>query len=220
MQETNFENKKGHFLSFEGLDGAGKSTLIAGIRDAFLAVEKDPARVIVTREPGGTPLAEKIRHLILKTEGEPPTPEAEILLYEASRAQHVAKVIAPAIKSGKIVLSDRFSESTIAFQCYGRGISQPEVEKLNRYAEQGTRPDLVILLDLTVEESRKRQKNRQAADRIELEADAFHERVRRGFLDQAKAEPSRWLVLNAGLRQEELLSTATQELRQRGWLPS
>jgi dTMP kinase len=211
----------GRFISFEGLDGSGKSTLIAGVRGAFESVQRE---VIVTREPGGTPLAEEIRRLILRTDGEAPVSAAEILLYEASRAQHVAKVIAPALNSGKTVLCDRFSESTVAFQCFARGISRDEVDALNRYAEQGLRPGLVILLDLSVEESRRRQKRRETqdgseqADRIEREADEFHERVRRGFLAQAHEEPSRWLVLDAGLDAATLLERTLSELSRRGWL--
>lgn len=211
----------GRFITFEGLDGSGKSTLIAGVRSAF---EKSRSEVVVTREPGGTPFAEEIRRLILKTDGESPVSATEILLYEASRAQHVAKVIAPALRSGKTVLCDRFSESTVAFQCFARGISRAEVETLNRYAEQGVRPELVILLDLTVEESRRRQQGRQSqagseqADRIEREADDFHERVRNGFLTQAQEEPTRWFVLDAGLDPAKLLETTLAELRRRGWL--
>lgn len=211
----------GRFISFEGLDGSGKSTLIAGVRQAF---EQAQAEVLVTREPGGTPLAEEIRRLILKTDGEAPVSATEILLYEASRAQHVAKVIAPALRAGKNVLCDRFSESTVAFQCFARGISRTEVDSLNRYAEQGVRPELVILLDLTVEESRRRQKGREAqagnaqADRIEREADDFHHRVRNGFLAQAQEEPTRWFVLDAGLDAASLLEKTLAELRRRGWL--
>lgn len=211
----------GRFISFEGLDGSGKSTLIAGVRQAF---EQARSEVVVTREPGGTPLAEEIRRLILKTDGEAPVSATEILLYEASRAQHVAKVIAPALRAGSTVLCDRFSESTVAFQCFARGISRTEVDLLNRYAEQGVRPELVILLDLTVEESRRRQKGREAqvgsveADRIEREADDFHQRVRNGFLAQAKEEPSRWFVLDAGLDAATLLERTLSELRRRGWL--
>ncbi len=211
----------GKFISFEGLDGSGKSTLIAGVRQAF---ERAQSEVVVTREPGGTPLAEEIRRLILKTDGESPVSATEILLYEASRAQHVAKVIAPALASDKTVLCDRFSESTVAFQCFARGISRTEVDSLNRYAEQGVRPELVVLLDLTVEESRRRQKGREAqagstqADRIEREADDFHQRVRNGFLAQAKEEPSRWFVLDAGLDAATLLERTLSELRRRGWL--
>lgn len=219
------------FLSFEGLDGSGKSTLIAGVK---AELEKAGIKVRVTREPGGTPLAEDIRRLILRTGEEPtggerrvsdvPTEATEILLYEASRAQHVAKVIKPSLALGEWVLCDRYSESTVAFQCFARGLDRVEVDRLNRFAEQGARPELVVLLDLTVATSRRRQNRRlsqdetQAPDRIEREADEFHERVRQGFLAQVKEEPSRWLVLDAALAADELLKLLMIELDARGWL--
>lgn len=211
----------GRFISFEGLDGSGKSTLIAGVKRAL---ESAGLNVLVTREPGGTPLAEEIRHLILRNENdkEAPVSATEILLYEASRAQHVAKVIQPALKSGVVVLCDRFSESTVAFQCFARGLSRTDVDRLNRFAEQGSRPELVVLLDLTVAESRRRQSNRAGPDRIEKEADEFHEKVRQGFLaqakEEAKEEPGRWFVVDAALSAEELLEKVLLELESRGWM--
>lgn len=209
------------FLSFEGLDGSGKSTLIAGVK---AELEKHGIKVRLTREPGGTPLSEEIRSLILRTGAEAPEAPTEILLYEAARAQHVAKVIKPSLALGEWVLCDRFSESTVAFQCFARGIDRGDVDFLNRYAEQSTRPELVILLDLTVDESRRRQHHRakvdasQPLDRIEHEADDFHERVRQGFLAQAHEEPQRWCVLDAALPPAELLQKAMAALEARGWL--
>lgn len=213
------------FLSFEGLDGSGKSTLISGIKSE---IERRGLKVRLTREPGGTPLAEEIRRLILRTgdEGKTDTPVAatEILLYEASRAQHVAQVIKPSLALGEWVLCDRFSESTVAFQCFARGLDREEVDRLNRFAEQGARPELVVLLDLSVAASRRRQNHRAskdasaAPDRIEREADDFHERVRQGFLAQAKEEPLRWLILDAELSSDELLKRTIAELERRGWL--
>lgn len=205
------------FISFEGLDGSGKSTLIKNLK---AHLEGAGLKVVVTREPGGTPLAEDIRGLILRTEHEAPVAATEILLYEASRAQHVAKVIQPALREGRWVLCDRFSESTVAFQCFARGVNRPEVEWLNRFAEQGTRPEAVVLLDLSVEASRLRQTGRQdqggqSRDRIENEADEFHNRVRNGFLAQAKAEPERWIVLDAELSQDQLLQVLLAALKKR-----
>lgn len=205
------------FISFEGLDGSGKSTLIKNLR---AHLEEAGLKVVVTREPGGTPLAEDIRGLILRTEHEAPVAATEILLYEASRAQHVAKVIQPALREGRWVLCDRFSESTVAFQCFARGVNRPEVEWLNRFAEQGTRPEAVVLLDLSVEASRLRQTGRQdqggqSRDRIENEADEFHNRVRNGFLAQAAAEPNRWIVLDAELSQDQLLQVLLAALKSR-----
>lgn len=216
----------GRFISFEGLDGSGKSTLIAGVKRAL---ESAGLKVLVTREPGGTALAEEIRHLILRTGDEAPVAATEILLYEASRAQHVAKVIQPAINSGIVVLCDRFSESTVAFQCFARGLSRTDVDRLNRFAEQGVRPELVVLLDLTVSESRRRQSIRAAGqkaasqsdaspDRIELEADEFHEKVRQGFLAQVQEDPDRWFVIDAALGADQLLTRVLDDLEKRGWI--
>ncbi|CAN5683705.1 dTMP kinase [soil metagenome] len=212
------------FLSFEGLDGSGKSTLIAGLKTEL---ERRSMTVRVTREPGGTPLAEEIRSLILRNPGsqlETPESATEILLYEASRAQHVAKVIRPSLALGEWVLCDRYSESTVAFQCFARGLDRVEVDRLNRFAEQGLRPELVVLLDLPVTASRARQNRRasedasQSLDRIEQEADDFHERVRKGFLAQVKEDPARWFVLDAQLSATELLQRTLAELEKRGWL--
>lgn len=203
------------FLSFEGLDGSGKSTLIAGLKSEL---ERRAITVRVTREPGGTPLAEDIRNLILRTGKEAPEAHTEILLYEASRAQHVSKVIKPSLALGEWVLCDRFSESTVAFQCFARGLDRASVDFLNRYAEQGYRPELVVLLDLSVESSRARQNRRASTDRIEQEADGFHERVRQGFLAQVREEPARWFVLNADLSPSELLTQTIAEITRRGWL--
>ncbi len=212
------------FLSFEGLDGAGKSTLIASLK---AELERRSISVRVTREPGGTPLAEEIRSLILRNSEshlETPEPFTEVLLYEASRAQHVAKVIRPALALGEWVLCDRYSESTVAFQCFARGLQRSEVDRLNRFAEQGVRPELVVLLDLSVDASRRRQNRRveessaSSRDRIEEEADDFHERVRQGFLSQSKEEPDRWLVLDAEQSVEELIRLTMAELGRRGWL--
>lgn len=209
------------FLSFEGLDGSGKSTLIEGLR---AELERRRIKVRVTREPGGTLLAEEIRNLILRPEGaEAPVAATEVLLYQASRAQHVAKVIAPSLALGEWVLCDRFSESTVAFQCFARGIDRSDVDRLNRFAEQGLRPELVVYLDLSVEASRARQNRRaekdaaRSLDRIEKEADDFHERVREGFLAQVKEEPLRWFVLDADLSPSDLLSKTVDELSRRGW---
>lgn len=223
MSQANEKNsarshEKGLFLVFEGLDGSGKSTLIRGV-EAELALRSRASKL--TREPGGTPLAEEIRRLLLRTEAEAPVPGTELLLYAASRAQHVARVIQPALGSGEWVLCDRFSASSVAFQCFARGLSRTDVDWLNAFAQAGTEPDLTILLDLTVAESRRRQSNRQELqDRMESEAETFHEAVRQGYLAQAKERPDRWLVLDASAKPEELLAKVIRELEARQWLVS
>lgn len=205
-----------HFLSFEGLDGSGKSTLMKALAQHLQDLGRG---VVTTREPGGTPLAEDIRQLILRVGDETPVPRAELFLYEASRAQHVAQVIRPALSRGSWVLCDRFSESSVAFQCFGRELPRAQVDALNRFAEDGTRPELVVLLDLPLEVARARQGRRaESADRMEREADDFHQRVRRGFLAQAQEEPQRWLVLDASQSSDALFSATLAELGRRGWL--
>lgn len=203
------------FIVFEGLDGSGKSTLIKK-----LSGELDQHRIsyIQTREPGGTPLAEEIRHLILKTEGEAPVARAELLLYEASRAQHVESLIRPALASNKWVLCDRFKASSLAFQAGGRKISEEDVLWLNRFATDSLDPDLTVLLDLSIEESAQRISNRQVAqDRIEQENQEFHKRIRSNFLAQAQGNPS-WLVLDATLSPEALHQKLMLHLKELQWL--
>ncbi len=155
-----------------------------------------------TREPGGTPLGDEIRNMILRKEGPAPTSRTELLLYIASRAQHVEQVIAPKLSEGTWVLCDRFTASSVAFQGGGREISEQDVVMLNTFACGGIKPDLTVLLDLSVEESRSRRQGRgaqtgESEDRIESEADSFHEKVRQSFLKQSRENAAEWLVLNA-----------------------
>jgi len=208
------------FLVFEGLDGAGKSTLIERLAQDL---KGRGFSLTLTREPGGTPFAEEIRALLLKKGAEHPVPRAELLLYEAARAQHVDRVIAPALQRGDWVLCDRFTASTVAFQAVARGLDRRAVDWLNAYAIDATKPDLFVLLDLTVNESFRRYRirnhvSKQEADRFESEASEFHEAVRRGYLEQAKAEPSQWLVLDATQTPDELFNRLLLALDQRGFL--
>jgi len=208
------------FVVFEGLDGSGKSSLMKRLETHLKNLGKD---LIMTREPGGTPVGDEIREIILKKQEQPPSARTELLLYQASRAQHVDLVIRPALAQNKWVLCDRFSASSIAFQGGGRGISLDQVEWLNNFATNLLKPHLTVLLDLSVDESKKRRSNREnltavAEDRIEAEADSFHEKVRQGFLDQAKADPQNWLVLNAAHSPEELYQQLVKDLTERQWL--
>lgn len=208
------------FLAFEGLDGSGKSTLIDQVQSYL---NQNNIQFIKTREPGGTSIGDKLRSLILAKEVEVPTPRAELLLYEAIRAQHVDLVIKPALKNKQWVLCDRFTASSIAFQAGGRQISEDQVHWLNDFATNSLKPDLNILLDLSVEESQKRRQKRESEidepeDRIESESQAFHQRVREGFLRQAVKNPQEWLVLNASLTSQEIYFTLINELKGRKWL--
>jgi dTMP kinase len=208
------------FVVFEGLDGSGKSSLMAALESEL---QSKNMNVVRTREPGGTQLGDQIRELILRREGESPTPRTELLLYEASRSQHVDLVIRPALARQQWVLCDRFSASSVAFQAGGREIDEAWVEKLNEFATANLEPDLTVLLDLSVDESRRRRNQRAtkggpAEDRIESEADTFHERVRKSFLDQAGKSRGRWLVLSASDTPAQLLQQLLTHIRSLKWL--
>lgn len=203
------------FLVFEGLDGSGKSSLMSALETELQA---KGLRTLRTREPGGTPLGDEIRELILRTQGAAPTARTELLLYEASRAQHCDLVIRPALEANQWVLCDRFTASSIAFQAGGREIPLAWVERLNEFATSGLKPDVTILLDLSVEESRRRRLGRGAsADRIESETDVFHEKVRQGFLQQAERDPKSWIVLDAAKTPAELLQELLAKLKGFRW---
>lgn len=209
-----------YFLAFEGLDGSGKSSLIRSL-EAELKQKNIP--FVQTREPGGTVLGEKLRQLILEKSNPVPTARAELLMYEASRAQLVEEFIKPSLTQKKWVLTDRFSASSLAFQGYARGIGWEPVHQLNDFATQGLRPHLTILLNLSVEESEKRRTQREMAlnseaDRIESESRAFHEKVRQGFLKAAAEDSQNWLVLDAALTTEKLFELLHAELKKRQWL--
>ena len=181
---------KGVLIAFEGIDGCGKSTqisLLAGY------LEKKGISHMVTREPGGTPLGEEIRRLLLHT-SPGPVPKAELLLYLADRAQHVETVILPAIEKGQVVLTDRFYLSTLAYQCYGRGLSKEIFRVVTTWSLNALKPRLTFLLDLPVGELRSRLGHKM--DRLECEDREFFERVREGFLKEARGDAS-VKILNA-----------------------
>lgn len=210
------------FLAFEGLDGSGKSTLIRGLADHLVSQGQE---FIITREPGGTALGDEIRQWLLRTEGDIPTPRAELLLYQAGRAQHVERKILPAIQEKKWVLCDRYTASSLAFQAGGRGLSRSEIEWLNRFATRGCEPDLWILLDVPVTEGMARIHSRSQdggamKDRFEQEDLSFHERVREFYLRLASEQAERWLVLDGRNSPAELLKSLLENLRSRGWLQS
>lgn len=209
-----------YFLAFEGLDGSGKSSLM---RSLEAELKKNNISYIQTREPGGTVLGEKLRHLILEKSNHPPFPRAELLMYQASRAQHVDELIKPALEQKKWVLADRFSASSLAFQGNARGISWETVKQLNDFATNNLYPHLTILLDLTVEESERRRSQREKssnteADRIESENREFHEKVRQGFLKAAAENTKDWLVLDASQPTEKMFQILHAELKKRKWL--
>jgi dTMP kinase len=191
----------GRLITVDGIEGSGKSTQLAALHRA-LAARGLP--VVVTREPGGTPLGEAVRRLVLDTAFSGMSARTELLLYTASRAEHVEQVIRPALASGAIILCDRFSEATIAYQAYGRALALDDVEAVIEFATGGLRPDLVLLLDLPVEEGLARVGRRASANRLDLEAVAFHQRVRDGYLALAARETERIRVFDARLPVEDL----------------
>lgn len=188
---------RGRFITFEGPEGSGKST---HVRRLAARLEKQGVGVVVTREPGGTRTGEAIRGILQHdAAGEPLSPRAELLLFEASRAQLVTSVIEPALASGKWVICDRFADSSTAYQGYGRGFGVDAVLALNSFAVGGTAPDLTLLLDIDAGRGLDRVSERSGCasgrDRIEREANEFHEAVRRGFLDMARRWPERIKVV-------------------------
>lgn len=190
---------RGRFITFEGGEGCGKSTQVRRLKEAL---EADGVEVVLTREPGGTPLAEEIRRLIKDPPADPPCDRSELLLFLAARAQLVRNVIRPALAAGKWVVSDRFSDSTVAYQGYGRGLSLAFIASADEFACEGLRPDLTILLDARPETAAARLRGREAAthtaaDRIERAGEEFHARLRKGFAERAKAEPARILTIDA-----------------------
>lgn len=201
------------FIAFEGLDGAGKSTLIQSFADHL---QKNGKTCVLTREPGGSALGDEIRSLLLRVKGDTPVPRAELLLYQAGRAQHVDKIIRPALQAGQWVLCDRFSASTVAFQNGGRGLPLSPIEWLNAFATENCTPDLWVLLDLDVETATKRMAGREL-DRFERENKDFHERVRQSYLTQAAQEPQRWLVLSAAEPPEKLLEQLLTRVKEHSW---
>ena len=181
-------------VTLEGGEGAGKTSAIAAIRDRLQAAGHE---VVLTREPGGTPLAERIRELLLNPQDEALAPETELLLMFASRAQHVREVVRPALRRGAFVVSDRFTDSSYAYQGAGRGLDPEWIAALERRAV-GVKPGLTLLLDLDVRDGRARTAGRDLwPDRIESEQDDFFERVRAGFRARAAAEPQRFRVIDA-----------------------
>lgn len=194
--------RRGRFVTFEGIEGSGKTTQVTRLADRLLYAGED---VLVTREPGGSPLGRRLRALLLEENGgRPIDPLAELHLYVADRIQHVREVVEPALARGRIVLCDRFSDATAAYQGYGRGLGAALVAALHRHPPLDLRPDRTILFDLDAEvgleraRSRNRELGTQASEgRFEGERIEFHRRVRDGYLSLAAADPFRWRIVAA-----------------------
>lgn len=183
----------GIFITFEGVEGCGKSTQVEVLREYL---EAKGVEVVCTREPGGTPIAEAIRRVLLDPAHGAMSPAAELLLYEAARAQHVTERIRPALAAGAVVICDRFADSTTAYQCAGRGLGRDVVAQLHGIATGGLRPDITFVIDLPAALGLSRAAKTGMPDRIEREALAFHERVRAEFLRIASEEPDRIQIVD------------------------
>ena len=197
------------FITFEGGEGSGKS-FQSNVLYKLLMRDEIPA--IQTREPGGTPLGEEITKC-LKWQASPISPLAELLLFNASRSHLVETVINPALKEGKVVICDRFTDSTVVYQGFGRQLDMETIEKINTLATGGLKPDLTILMDILpgIGLARKRGQKR---DRFEKESLTFHNKVRKGYLELAAKEPDRWLVIDAGKSKEDIAREIWQKVRQ------
>jgi len=182
------------FISIEGGEGAGKSTSIDYIKQKL---EAFGIKCLVTREPGGTPMAEDIRQLLLQHRDETVDPYTELLLMFASRRQHVENVIRPALTAGKWVICDRFTDASFAYQGFGRGVDQDFITSLKRWVHGDLNPNMTLLFDLDVATGMARAGKRSNFDRIETEIMSFFERVRQGYLTQAKTEPQRYRIVDA-----------------------
>jgi dTMP kinase len=212
----------GYFFAFEGGEGSGKSTQAKRL---FAWLEAKGVPCVLTREPGGTEVGTRIRELLLEQGHGPLAQRAELLLYEADRAQHVNQKIFPALQAGKVVICDRFADSSTVYQGFCRGLGVAQTQSLNRFATEGLSPDTVVVMDIPAEAGMARVQSRAGGlDRMESEKLAFHKKVRAGFLKLARQSPSRYVIFDAR-KAEDVLEKAVREmalakLKRRGiWKP-
>lgn len=207
---------RGKFITVEGPDGAGKSSVVKGLKP--LLEEYTNQSIIVTREPGGSVIAEEIRSLLLNPEHKKMDDRTEALLYAASRRQHVMEKILPALNEGKIVLCDRFVDSSLAYQGNARGIGIENVWKINKFAIEDLKPDITIYLEVDAETGLNRiqhVKSNRTKDRLELEEIAFHQKVQEGYEKIIQKQSSRFLRIDASLPQEDVLKNTWAKLNKR-----
>ncbi|TNF98331.1 MAG: dTMP kinase [Gammaproteobacteria bacterium] len=196
-------NKTGKFITIEGVEGAGKSTQMAYIENALKGASVD---LVVTREPGGTPLGEEIRELLLRPRDSGMSERAELLLMFAARAEHLANLIEPALEHGQWILCDRFTDATYAYQGGGRGLDKTLIAQLETLAQGNLRPDITIYLDVSIEVGMQRARLRGELDRFEQEDMDFFNRVRQTYLDRAGAFPEVYRVIDASVSIEDVQS--------------
>jgi dTMP kinase len=197
------------FISFEGVEGCGKST------QALRLASSLGGRAVLTQEPGGTPLGRSLRQLLLGPQGRP-VPAAEVLMYFADRAQHVAELVRPSLSAGKVVISDRYVDSSFAYQGHGRGLPLPLLRAAFELAAGGLLPDVTLFLDVPVDIGLLRIGRRGQRDRLESEQREFHERVRAGYLELIAAEPGRFVTIDATRDEDEVERAVRAALEQRG----
>lgn len=187
--------RKGKFITFEGPDGSGKSTQVAWLADHLITLGFP---VVATREPGGTRIGDEIRSILMGLKNTDLQPRAELLLFQASRAQHVQEVILPHLELGSLVLCDRFADSTLAYQGYGYQLfSIEEIKPIIAFATSGLTPHLTLLLDIDAELGLRRRKGHAEWTRMDAYEQEYHQRVRQGYLEMARREPQRWLIIDA-----------------------
>ncbi len=201
---------KGYFITVEGIEGAGKSTAMQYCRQLL---ESKDIPLVVTREPGGTPVAEEIRQLLLHYHEESVCDDTELLLMFAARAQHLAKLIKPALEAGKWVLCDRFTDASFAYQGGGRGIPVERLQIIEEWVQRGLQPDLTLLLDLPVEQGMARIQKRSTKDRIEKEKNDFFQRVRDMYLQRAEQYSDRYRIIDASLNVGSVEPQIEQQLQ-------
>ncbi len=202
---------RGLFITFEGTDGAGKTTQIQRLRADLRHAGYD---VCLTREPGGTPISEQIRDILLNPDHSEMAATTELLLYAASRAQHVSEVIKPALEAGKVVISSRFADATVVYQGYGRGLDLERINRLNRIATDGVTPDVTFVLDLPVEIGLQRvQSSRGGLDRLEREKIEFHRRLREGYQTIAQQEPQRLKIIDAQVSPKQVYAQIQEAIQ-------
>ena len=209
------KKERGKFITIEGCEGVGKSTQTRLLKDYC---EKHGIGAIFTREPGGTPIAEKIRHLILAPEATGMDKLTELFLYMAARRQHVMSLILPALKDGKIVFCDRFTDSTLAYQGYARGVNKDTIKQLNLWAAGGIKIDYTIFLDVSPREGFARKGGQCQNDRLEREDIGFHEKVYEGFKSIEREEPDRFLSFGANSTKQETHEGIIKALKRKGVL--
>ena len=202
------------FITFEGGEGSGKTTCIKRIVEIL---EKEGNSVVLTREPGGTPISEEIRNVILDKKNTDMDPRTEALLYAAARRQHIVQKILPSLKEGKIVISDRFLDSSLAYQGGARGLGIEEIYRMNQYATEGLEPDITFFFDIDPEEGLRRIASNagREVNRLDVEKLAFHQTVRGAFQELAKRFPKRFVVIDASQKPDDVFNAVLKEIHQR-----